>query len=111
MRRKLNGWKCNTLSLAGRVTLALSVRNSFPSYAMQTSVLPISVTNRIDAIIHNFVWGVPLLSPKCIYSLGIIFAGLKSKVVWDSRRLGNSIKLVTSKYLKAQLCTIMSGIR
>ncbi|CAN1787165.1 Putative ribonuclease H protein At1g65750 [Linum perenne] len=57
MRRKLDGWKCNSLSLAGRVTLAISVLNSIPSYAMQTAVLPVHVANRIDAIIRNFVWG------------------------------------------------------
>ncbi|CAN1801902.1 Putative ribonuclease H protein At1g65750 [Linum perenne] len=37
MRKKLDGWKCNTLSLAGRVTLATTVLNYIPSYAMQTS--------------------------------------------------------------------------
>ncbi|CAN1850105.1 Putative ribonuclease H protein At1g65750, partial [Linum perenne] len=49
IRQKLNGWKCNSPSLAGRVTLALSVLNSIPSYVMQTAVLPIHVTNCIDA--------------------------------------------------------------
>ncbi|CAN1782186.1 Putative ribonuclease H protein At1g65750, partial [Linum perenne] len=39
MRKKLDGWKCNTLSLARRVTLALYVLNSIPSYAMQTGSL------------------------------------------------------------------------
>ncbi|CAN1162607.1 Putative ribonuclease H protein At1g65750 [Linum perenne] len=52
------------LSLARRVTLALSVLNSIPSYAMQTTVLPVSVTNRIDAIIRNFVWGCSLVKSK-----------------------------------------------
>ncbi|CAN1795223.1 Putative ribonuclease H protein At1g65750 [Linum perenne] len=34
---KLSGWKCSSLSLAGRVTLAVSVLNALPAYAMQTS--------------------------------------------------------------------------
>ncbi|CAN1152790.1 Putative ribonuclease H protein At1g65750 [Linum perenne] len=40
MQNKLAGWKRNSLSLAGRVTLALSVLNAIPTYAMQTSALP-----------------------------------------------------------------------
>ncbi|CAN1157552.1 Putative ribonuclease H protein At1g65750 [Linum perenne] len=57
MEKKLEGWKLKNLSLAGRVTLAGSVLNSIPSYAMQTALLPVSTTNAIDAKIRNFVWG------------------------------------------------------
>ncbi|CAN1818068.1 Putative ribonuclease H protein At1g65750 [Linum perenne] len=57
MRKKLDGWKGNSLSFAGRVTLALSVLNSIPSYAMQTAVIPVATTNRIDDTIRNFIWG------------------------------------------------------
>ncbi|CAN0877256.1 LINE-1 retrotransposable element ORF2 protein [Linum grandiflorum] len=54
---KLAGWKCKNLSLVGRVTLAVSVLNAIPSYAMQTAVLPVDVCNKIDSRIRNFVWG------------------------------------------------------
>ncbi|CAN1138974.1 Putative ribonuclease H protein At1g65750 [Linum perenne] len=54
---KLSGWKSNSLSLAGRVTLALSVLNAIPAYAMQTSVLPCHICEAIDRRIRNFVWG------------------------------------------------------
>ncbi|CAN1751196.1 Putative ribonuclease H protein At1g65750 [Linum perenne] len=57
MQSKLAGWKRNSLSLAGRVTLALSVLNAIPSYAMQSSALPASITSLIDSILRNFVWG------------------------------------------------------
>ncbi|CAN1152791.1 Putative ribonuclease H protein At1g65750 [Linum perenne] len=57
MQNKLAGWKRNSLSLAGRVTLALSVLNAIPTYAMQTSALPISITSHIDSILRSFVWG------------------------------------------------------
>ncbi|CAN1150946.1 Putative ribonuclease H protein At1g65750 [Linum perenne] len=57
MQGKLAGWKRNSLSLAGRVTLALSVLNAIPTYAMQSSALPTSITSRIDSILRNFVWG------------------------------------------------------
>ncbi|CAN1848775.1 Putative ribonuclease H protein At1g65750 [Linum perenne] len=55
--QKLDGWKRNSLSLAGRVTLATSVLNALPSYAMQTSTLPASILKSIDSRIRSFVWG------------------------------------------------------
>ncbi|CAN1142459.1 Putative ribonuclease H protein At1g65750 [Linum perenne] len=54
---KLSGWKKDTLSRAGRVTLAVSVLNALPSYAMQTSVLPVTICDLIDQRIRSFVWG------------------------------------------------------
>ncbi|CAN1222018.1 LINE-1 retrotransposable element ORF2 protein [Linum grandiflorum] len=54
---KLAGWKCKSLSLAGRVTLAVSVLNVIPSYVMQTSVIPMDICGKIDQRIRNFVWG------------------------------------------------------
>ncbi|CAN1138632.1 Putative ribonuclease H protein At1g65750 [Linum perenne] len=57
LESKLSGWKANSLSLAGRVTLALSVLNAIPAYAMQTSVLPCHICEAIDRKIRNFVWG------------------------------------------------------
>ncbi|CAL1366122.1 unnamed protein product [Linum trigynum] len=55
--RKLTAWKAKTLSLAGRVTLAQSVLNAIPTYAMQTSMLPVSICDDIDRRIRRFVWG------------------------------------------------------
>ncbi|CAL1413056.1 unnamed protein product [Linum trigynum] len=57
MDRRLSLWKARTLSLAGRVTLAMSVLNAIPSYAMQTSFLPLSICDAIDQKIRSFVWG------------------------------------------------------
>ncbi|CAN1818735.1 Putative ribonuclease H protein At1g65750 [Linum perenne] len=54
---KLSGWKASSLSLAGRITLALSILNAIPAYAMQTSVLPSHICEKIDQKIRNFVWG------------------------------------------------------
>ncbi|CAN1129226.1 Putative ribonuclease H protein At1g65750 [Linum perenne] len=54
---KLSGWKRETHSLAGRVTLAISVLNAIPSYAMQTSLLPVYICEKIDQRIRDFVWG------------------------------------------------------
>ncbi|CAN1171502.1 Putative ribonuclease H protein At1g65750, partial [Linum perenne] len=55
--KKLSGWKAKTLSLAGRVTLALSALEAIPAYFMQTSILPINTCEEIDRRIRNFVWG------------------------------------------------------
>ncbi|CAI0476266.1 unnamed protein product, partial [Linum tenue] len=57
MDHKLSTWKAKNLSLAGRVTLAMSVLNAIPSYAMQTSPLPISVCGEIDRKNRGFMWG------------------------------------------------------
>ena len=54
---KLAGWKCKSLSLAGRVTLDVSILNAIPSYAMKTVVIRFHICNKIDMCIHNFVWG------------------------------------------------------
>ncbi|CAI0409373.1 unnamed protein product [Linum tenue] len=55
--KRLSGWKIRSLSLAGRVTLALSVLNALPNYVMQTAVLPCHICDVIDKKIRNFVWG------------------------------------------------------
>ncbi|CAN1762394.1 Putative ribonuclease H protein At1g65750, partial [Linum perenne] len=54
---RLASWKVENLSLAGRVTLALSVLNSIPSYVMQTTFLPVSLCDQIDRKIRNFILG------------------------------------------------------
>ena len=57
LMKRLNGWKSNSLSLAGRVTLAKSALSTIPSYVMQTMKIPIGVCNKIDRICRNFIWG------------------------------------------------------
>lgn len=48
MVNKLNGWKANTLSLVGRITLAQSALATIPSCLIQTIQIPISVCDNID---------------------------------------------------------------
>ncbi|CAN1732210.1 Putative ribonuclease H protein At1g65750 [Linum perenne] len=57
MDSKLAGWKGRTLSLVGRVTLAQSVLAPIPTYAIQTSLLPIDTCKEIDKRIRSFFWG------------------------------------------------------
>ncbi|CAN1768790.1 Putative ribonuclease H protein At1g65750 [Linum perenne] len=54
---RLAGWKAENLSLTGRVSLASSVLNSLPCYVMQTAFLPVSLCDKIDRKIRNFIWG------------------------------------------------------
>ncbi|CAL1392740.1 unnamed protein product [Linum trigynum] len=51
------GWKAENLSLASRVTLAISVLNAIPSYVMQTSMLPSGICDYMDRKIRAFIWG------------------------------------------------------
>ncbi|WCJ44055.1 RNA binding RNA-directed DNA polymerase [Euphorbia peplus] len=57
IRNKLSGWAANTLSLAGRVTLAKAVLSAIPYYSMQNSSLPVQVCSKIDELVRSFIWG------------------------------------------------------
>lgn len=57
MRKKLSSWKSNSLSLAGRVTLAQSCLSCIPNHLMQTVSLPSFVCEAAESICRNFVWG------------------------------------------------------
>ncbi|CAN1732392.1 Putative ribonuclease H protein At1g65750 [Linum perenne] len=99
MRRKLDGWKCNSLSLAGRVTLTLSVLNSIPSYAMQTSFLSKSK-------VHLLAWD-HICRPKDQGGLGLRKArelnqAYLMKLGWEIPNNPEKpwVQVITSKYLK-----------
>lgn len=57
MRTKLAGWKFNSLSFAGRYTLAQSVLSAIPYYTMQTTLLPKGVILAMERMIRDFLWG------------------------------------------------------
>lgn len=57
IRARLSGWAVNKLRMAGRFTLIHSVLSTIPLYAMQTSILPMSLCTEIDRVIQNFLWG------------------------------------------------------
>lgn len=57
MKRKLAGWKTNSLSLAGRRILVQSTLATIPSYTMQALALPRGTCEDIDRICRNFLWG------------------------------------------------------
>ncbi|KAH1038448.1 hypothetical protein J1N35_040191 [Gossypium stocksii] len=54
---KLVGWKCRSLSWAGRVVCINVVLSSLPIYYMSIFQAPITVIKKIDKIRRNFLWG------------------------------------------------------
>ncbi|KAJ1417011.1 Ribonuclease H-like superfamily [Sesbania bispinosa] len=50
-------WKADTLSFAGRLTLAQTVIAALPSYTMQSMLLPKGVCLRVERYCRDFIWG------------------------------------------------------
>lgn len=53
---KISGWQAKLLNMAGRSTLIKSVLNSYPLYAMQTSLLPSSILDDLTKLSKKFLW-------------------------------------------------------
>jgi len=54
---KLAGWKTNFLNIAGRTSLAKASLCSIANHVMQYISLPRKITNQINRLQRNFVWG------------------------------------------------------
>ncbi|KAL1165141.1 hypothetical protein V6Z11_A06G112000 [Gossypium hirsutum] len=88
VRRKLDSWDAQMLSMAGRVTLARSVLLSIPNYFIQFVKIPISVCKEIEKIARGFIWGRSTTSQKpslvkwndCCQPLSDEGLGLKSLI-------------------------------
>ncbi|XP_078152115.1 uncharacterized protein LOC144547363 [Carex rostrata] len=55
-RHKLQGWKGQSLSLGGRITLINSVLSAVPLYILSFYKIPILILNEIDRIRRQFLW-------------------------------------------------------
>lgn len=65
MRKKLAGWKANTLSFAGRVSLAQASLINIPGYVFQSSLVPVFVCDEAEKICRDFIWGSTADARKC----------------------------------------------
>ena len=54
-KKRLAAWKCESLSLAGRVTLIKSVTLALPIYAMQSVKFPVEICNKLDKLNRDFL--------------------------------------------------------
>lgn len=53
---KIRSWGAWHLSLAGRVALINSTLTAIPSQALCNTPIPVSVTNKINSLLKNFLW-------------------------------------------------------
>ncbi|CAL1369065.1 unnamed protein product [Linum trigynum] len=71
--QKITSWKARTLSLAGRVTLALSVLNAIPTYVMQTMMLN-AIIDKIDQKITSWKARTLSLAGRVTLALSVLNA-------------------------------------
>ena len=110
---RLAGWKKQTLSLAGRVTLTKSVLSSIPVHTMSTISMPVGILEKLDSLARSFVWGSgqhlvswdKICKPKAAGGLGIRVSrdmnkALLAKVGWHLLHDTKSLwaKVLRSKY-------------
>lgn len=53
---RLNSWKTTLLSIGGRLTLIKTTLASIPYYYLSLFTILVSMANRIEAKLRNFVW-------------------------------------------------------
>jgi len=119
---KLNGWKANCLSKAGRIVLIQSHIESLPAHTMQCFQLPISITTQIDRLSREFFWkknntekGLPLVAwdricrPKDKGGIGLrksaaINVAFQCKLAWKILKNNDSmwVRIMRDKYILSQ---------
>ncbi len=56
LESRLKGWRCKTLSWAGRRTLIKSVAQALSTYSFSIADVPVSVCKKLDSNIRRFWW-------------------------------------------------------
>jgi hypothetical protein len=120
LESKLKGWRCKTLSWAGRSTLIKSVAHALPNYTFSAFDVPVSVCNKLDAASKRFWWNPnkssgnylawksweQLCFPKCQGGLGF----RKSKC-FNNASLAKLTWLVTSNRKSIRMQALRSKYR
>lgn len=84
--QKIQGWKEKLLSQVGRKVLIKSILQAMPTFTMNCFKLPKNLCKDIELPFANFGEAIEVIRVKSIGWLGINFAFLNVKVVWDSVR-------------------------
>lgn len=58
VKQRVQSWKDNWVSQAGREVLIKSVAQTLPSYAMSVFLLPLEITRDIERSLTKFWWGL-----------------------------------------------------
>ena len=57
LQSKLQGWKANLISQAGRTTLIASILQTIPLYTFSCFKVPETICKKLDSIVNAFSWG------------------------------------------------------
>lgn len=63
-KKRLSGWNVSHLSFARRITIAQSILQALPIYAMQSTDLPAGIKLKIDQACKRFIWSGVVTSQK-----------------------------------------------
>lgn len=61
VKNKLVSWKCDNVSMAGKLVLLRSSVDSLPLYWLNLHKLPSTVTSKLEAFWRQFFWGSRLV--------------------------------------------------
>uniref|UniRef100_A0A2N9HGL8 Reverse transcriptase domain-containing protein n=1 Tax=Fagus sylvatica TaxID=28930 RepID=A0A2N9HGL8_FAGSY len=116
---KLKGWRCKSLSWAGRKTLITSVAQAIPTYSFSTAAVPSIICNKLDSTSRRFWWNPKKLNgsylawkswdvlclPKAASGLGfrqanVFNQALLAKLTWliASKKKSLCLDALRSKY-------------
>ena len=57
IQNRLAKWKTHLLSFARRLVLTQATLSTIPNYSMQCPALPSKITQSVDKLCRNFIWG------------------------------------------------------
>ncbi|KAB2601993.1 hypothetical protein D8674_002998 [Pyrus ussuriensis x Pyrus communis] len=89
---KLQGWKQNTLSRAGKEVLIKAVIQAIPAYPMCIFKFPAAVCKELDALVAGFCFLQPFISGEAMQAIEETPLGelsCKDRLIWDMSKNGS----------------------